>query len=52
MLSICDISETQYKFARIFVEDTTISLENLNTRERRNRDLLAFKRIRRRIEPG
>lgn len=52
MLSIYDISETQYKLARIFVEDTVISLENLNMREHSNRDLLAFKRIRRRIETG
>lgn len=52
MLSICDISETQYKLARIFIEDTAISLENLNMREHSNGDLLAFKRIRRRIETG
>lgn len=52
MLSICDISETQYKLARIFVEDTVISLENLNMREHSNSDLLAFKRIRKRIEIG
>lgn len=52
MLSICDISETQYKLSRIFIEDTAISLENLNMREHSNGDLLAFKRIRRRIETG
>lgn len=52
MLSICDISETQYKLARIFIEDTAISLENLNMRGHSNGDLLAFKRIRRRIETG
>lgn len=52
MLSICDISETQYKLARIFIEDAAISLKNLNMREHSNGDLLAFKRIRRRIETG